>query len=93
MSRRKVRTRWVVIGVLAVALVLAGVVSLFASTAPDGLNRVAQDQGFAHTGSTHQALSDRVPDGVARIAGLLVVLGLGSGVAYVVRRRRSEPTD
>lgn len=89
----RLRTRWVLLGVLAVALVLAGVVSVFASTAPDGLNRVARDQGFEHTGSAHDALSDRVPAGVARVGGLVIVLALGAGVAYAVRRRRSEPAD
>jgi hypothetical protein len=82
-----VRTRWVVIGGLAVALVLAGVLSFFASTEPDGLNRVAEDKGFAHTAKQPDAPSDRVPAGVARVGGLVLVLALGSGIAYAVRRR------
>lgn len=82
-----VRTRWVVLGGLAVALVLAGVLSFFASSEPDGLNRVAEDKGFADTAKQPDAPSDRVPAGVARVGGLLVVLALGSGIAYAVRRR------
>ena len=82
------RTRWVLLGVLAVALVCAGFASFFASSAPDGLTRVAQDHGFASTGSAHRPLADRVPAGVARVGGLLVVLALGAGVAYAVRRRK-----
>jgi cobalt/nickel transport protein len=87
---RPVPTRWVVLGILALALVLAGVVSFFASTAPDGLNRVAEDTGFSHTAEQHDALSDRVPAGVARVGGLLIVLALGAGIAYAVRRRGSD---
>ncbi|HEX6514232.1 MAG TPA: PDGLE domain-containing protein, partial [Nocardioidaceae bacterium] len=48
------RTRtFLVVGFL-VALLLAGVVSYYASGSPDGLNRVAQDNGFAHTARRHQ---------------------------------------
>lgn len=82
------RTRWVLLAVLAVALVCAGVVSFFASSDPDGLTRVAEDRGFAQTGSAHRPLADRVPAGVARVGGLVVVLALGTGVAYAVRRRK-----
>ena len=41
-----------VIGLL-VALLLAGVVSYYASTSPDGLNRVAEDKGFSQTRTEH----------------------------------------
>jgi cobalt/nickel transport protein len=88
-----VRTRWVVVVGLALALALAGVVSFFASTAPDGLSRVATDKGFSHTAEEHDAVSDRVPAGVARVGGLVIVLALGGGVAYAVRRRRSGSTE
>jgi cobalt/nickel transport protein len=86
----RVRTRWVLLGVLAVALLLAGVVSFFASSAPDGLNRVAEDSGFSSTADENDAFSDRVPAGVARLGGLVIVLILAGGVAYAVRRRGSD---
>ncbi len=43
----RVSTRTVLVVGLLVALVLAGVVSFYASASPDGLNRVAGDLGFA----------------------------------------------
>ncbi|HEU5035593.1 MAG TPA: PDGLE domain-containing protein [Nocardioides sp.] len=86
------RTRWVVLVGLGVAVLLAGVVSVFASSAPDGLTKVSQDHGFAHTEETR----DSVVGGygpVTGVVGVLVVLALAGGVTYVVRRRRSEPTE
>ena len=53
MSRPSTRAL-VVVGVL-VALLLAGVASYYASSDPDGLNRVAEDQGIAQTEREHEA--------------------------------------
>ena len=83
------RTRWVVLGVLAVALVLAGVVSRFADGDPDGLTKVSQDHGFAHTERTHGALFGGYGS-VSGVIGVLVVLALAGAVTYAVRRRRSR---
>jgi hypothetical protein len=98
---RTISTRWVAIGILAVALVLAGVVSYYASSSPDGLNRVAQDHGFSST-EKHHATADgplagysakdvdnpRLSGGLAGVAGVVVVLALAGGLAFVVRRRK-----
>ncbi|GAB2452341.1 hypothetical protein GCM10027062_36440 [Nocardioides hungaricus] len=84
------RTRWVVLAVLAVALLLAGVVSRFADSDPDGLTRVSQDQGFAHTEKARDSLVGDYGS-VTGVVGVLVVLGAAGGVAYAVRRRR--PSD
>ncbi|GGD99576.1 PDGLE domain-containing protein [Paenibacillus nasutitermitis] len=40
------RTKWAVI--LAVTLIAAGLLAPWASSSPDGLNRVAEDHGFSH---------------------------------------------
>jgi cobalt/nickel transport system permease protein/cobalt/nickel transport protein len=96
------RTRtFLVVGFL-VALLLAGVVSYYASGSPDGLNRVAQDNGFAHTARRHQAAGSplagyrtrgvedgRLSTGLAGVLGAVVVLGLAGGLAFAVRRRVS----
>jgi hypothetical protein len=96
-KRPSTRT-FVVTGVL-VALLLAGVVSYYASTSPDGLNRVAEDQGFSQTQTEHpgdgsplagygtKGIGDeRVSKGVAGVVGSLIVLVLAGGVTLLVRR-------
>jgi uncharacterized protein HemX len=101
---RTVATRWVALGVLVAALVLAGGVSYYASSQPDGLTKVSQDKGFADTEKDHGAQdspfagyaakdvgNERLSGAVAGIVGVVVVLALGSGLVYVVRRRDHQP--
>jgi len=84
-----------VVVALAVAIGLATAVSPFASSHPDGLERVAEDQGFVGAG---QASSGPIPDyafpeigderlatGLAGFTGTLVVFGVGY---LLVRGRR-----
>jgi hypothetical protein len=88
-----------VAGVL-VALVLAGLVSFYASSSPDGLSRVAVDHGFAASEREHggsdvplagyeaRGVDDpRVSGGLAGVAGSLVVLTAVGGLAVALRRR------
>lgn len=87
----------VVIGVgLLVALLLAGVISIYASDRPDGLERVAEDQGFASQAEEHPAedgplagyeLGERGGLGGAGVIGVLVVLVIAGGGAYALRDR------
>lgn len=94
--RRSVPLRWLAAGILLVALLLAGVVSRFADHDPDGLNRVAQDHGFADTAEDHPAdgspFAGYAHTPVAGVLGVLVVLGLAGGVTFVLRRR-PQPVD
>ncbi len=79
-------TRAIAAALLLVALVLAGVISRFASGDPDGLTKVSEEHGFADTGTTH----DSVLGGYGSLTGalgVLVVLVLAGGVTYAVRRR------
>jgi len=102
----RVSTKTLVAAGLLVALVLAGFVSYYASRSPDGLNRVAQDKGFASTQKHHAAQDSpmagyrtrgvdngRLSGGLAGVAGALVVLALAGGLALVVRRRGGEGPD
>ncbi|MFD2081907.1 cobalt/nickel transport system permease protein [Actinopolymorpha cephalotaxi] len=99
-GRRRPRTRVVALVGLLVVLALAGGVSYYASASPDGLNKVAEDHGFASTAkdspTRHSPFADygvrgitdgRVSTAVAGVAGVAIVLALGTGVALAVRRR------
>jgi cobalt/nickel transport protein len=96
----RVSTKALVAAGLLVTLVLAGFVSYYASSSPDGLNRVAEDKGFATTQQRHASEDSplagyqtrgvdngRLSGGLAGLAGALVVLVLAGGLALVVRRR------
>ncbi|HEY0904689.1 MAG TPA: PDGLE domain-containing protein [Marmoricola sp.] len=91
---------------LLLALVLAGVVSHYASNDPDGLERVATEQGFDDAATEHHAADgpmadyategvddERLSGGLAGVTGTLLVLLLAGGVAFAVRRRRGETDD
>ena len=87
---------------LLTALLLAGVVSLYASAAPDGLEKVAADNGLAAQARDH-ALSGspfadyrtrgvedgRLAGGLAGVAGVVITLGAGGTLFYLLRRRFS----
>lgn len=98
---RRIPTRWVVLGVAVVALILAGFVSFYASTSPDGLNRVAADKGFASTEKAHSSDGSplagyeskgvenaRLSKAIAGVSGTVIVLVLAGGLTLLVRRRR-----
>lgn len=102
MTRRSI-TAFVVAG-LAAALLLAFVVSHFASSAPDGLERVAIDQGFAANATEHGAAGSPLADygvsgvqnswlstGLAGVIGVLLCFALAAGLILAIRwsRRRS----
>ena len=100
---RGIPTKVLLTGLLATALLLAGVVSFYASGSPDGLERVAEDKGFSGTASEHatgegpmadyrtKGVDDeRLAGGVAGVTGALVVLVLAGGLTYAVRRRPSR---
>jgi len=103
----RLSTRLFVMLALAVSVGLATAVSPYASSSPDGLERVAQDQAFVDDGRLHALqkeapVSDyafpgidnpRVATGVAGFAGTLFVFGFGYGLAYVLRRRGSRGAD
>ena len=87
---RRIATRWVVLGVAIVALVLAGVASRFADRDPDGLTKVSQDHGVANTAQGRDGPLGGY-SGATGVVGVLVVLGLAGGITYAVRRR--HPRD
>ena len=89
---------------LLVALLLAGVASHYASSEPDGLNKVAIDKGMdrqekesATAGSplagygVEGVSSERLSGGLAGVIGVIATFTVAGGVTYVAtaRRRRS----
>ena len=95
------------IGALVVALLLAALASPFASTHPDGLNKVAIDEGFdGH--AKRSAVADgplagyavtnvgdeKVSKGLSGVIGVgatVAVAGLLFGGLWMLARRRTKP--
>ena len=88
---------------LVVAILLGAALSPLASSSPDGLERVAAEQGFADRGriapvQQHAPARDyafpgvddaRLATGLAGLAGVLGVFVLGAGLVAVLRRPRA----
>ena len=96
-----IKRTWWLIGLL-IALGVA-LLSPLASPYLDGLERVAEDQGFIERAedAPYEILPDYVFPGiqnealatiVAGLVGTLVVFGIAYGLAWVARRRRTGPS-
>ncbi|MDD5131253.1 MAG: PDGLE domain-containing protein [bacterium] len=83
---------------LGIALLVAMILSPFASPHPDGLERVAEDNGFLEKGEVEPIVYSPIPDytfpgihnekvatAAAGIAGTLLVFVLGYGLAKVLK--------
>jgi cobalt/nickel transport protein len=99
---RSGKVRLFVIAGLLVAVGLALVVSGFASSSPDGLERVAEDKGFLETARDHLFAdgpladyavkgvgNERLSTGLSGLIGVLITFGVGLGLFALVRARRS----
>ena len=88
---------------LLVAVGLAMLASGFASSAPDGLNKVAEDHGFAANAKQHLfengplagyavkgVGNDRLSTAIAGLIGVLVTFGIGLGLFALLRAMRSS---
>ncbi len=93
-------TRTLFVAGLVVALLLAGVVSFYASGHPDGLEFVAEQTGFLPTAQDSPTAggplagyevagigNGRLAAGLAGVAGVLITLVLAGVLGYAVRRR------
>ncbi len=92
---------WWVFGLL-LALVVA-LLSPLASSHPDGLERVAEEEGFLEQAkdAPFKILADYLFPGienenvatmVAGLVGTVLLFGLGYGLAWLLRRRSSHQT-
>ena len=93
------------IGALLVSLLLAGVVSFYASANPDGLEKVAETVGFIGTAEDH-AIADspladygvkgvdneRLSVGLSGVIGVLGTAGISVGLFYFLRKDKSKPS-
>jgi hypothetical protein len=95
--------RWFTILALAVVVALATAFSPFASGSPDGLEKVAEEQGFLDRGRPAAAQGKapapdyafpgvedaRLATALAGFSGTLGVFLIGAGVVAVARRPRT----
>lgn len=96
--------RWFFAIAFGVVLLIAAVVSLFASSSPDGLEFVAGSLGFLDAAGDSPAAGSPLADyavpgappvlatGLAGVIGVVVVLGVAALVGVVLRRRRRVPS-
>ncbi len=77
--------RWFYAVAGLVVLLVAGVISRFASSDPDGLERVAADQGIDAQAVEHTGRLGY--DGAGGIVGVAVVLLLALALTRALRRR------
>ncbi|EAP99124.1 putative ABC-type cobalt transport system, permease component [Janibacter sp. HTCC2649] len=105
-SRRRISTTRLVVTGLVICLVLAGVVSLWASGHPDGLEFVAKRLGFIDSAGRHASDGSpfagygtagvdnaRLSGGLAGLVGVVVVALISFGLMYLLRRRGSRDDD
>lgn len=98
---KRISVRLFTVLALAVAVGLAVGLSPYASSSPDGLEKVAEDKAFIDDGKLHALQEDSpVPDyafpgienerlatAAAGFVGTLIVFALGFGLAALLRRR------
>jgi cobalt/nickel transport protein len=97
----KTKDNYWIIG-LVFALLLAGVISLFASSDPDGLEKVAEDFGFMSHAEGKEVMESPLPDYVvpglggsplaaslAGVLGTLMVFGFALLLGKAFRRQNS----
>ncbi|MFW5469551.1 PDGLE domain-containing protein [Knoellia sp. CPCC 206435] len=105
-TRQRVSTSRLVVAGLGICVLLAGVVSVWASANPDGLEFVAERLGFGGTAGEHAAadspLADygtagvdnpRLSGGLAGVIGVAVVAVVAFGLMHLLRRRGDAGDD
>jgi hypothetical protein len=96
------KTRDIIWGVFA-AFILAISLSPFASQHPDGLERVAEDQGFIGRETTGEGAgapmadyhipgvkNEKMATALAGAAGVIIVFVVGYGAARMLQKRKDQ---
>src|SRR5690606_10613414 len=90
--------------IILVGILIAGVVAFssawLASGDPDGLERVAEDEEFLHHAEdpgyeilpdyTIPGIDGEISTALAGIVGVVLMLGIGLGAGYLLRRRSED---
>ena len=85
-------TKPLVLAGVLVALAVALLLGPLASSEPDGLEKVAEEEGFDDTADDHALADSPIADydgPVARVVGVLLTFGLGAGAFALIRSRRT----
>lgn len=106
---RRVSTRTLLVVGVLVSLLLAGIVSFYSSSRPDGLEYVAEQTGFGDSATSHAAedspfadyttrgiRDERLSGGLAGVVGASLVFVVAGGLFIALRRRGpsgDEPDD
>ena len=98
---KRVSTRTFVLAGIAVALVLAFFVSPYASSNPDGLEKVSSDKGIDASVTDHALADSPLADysvqgventglstGLSGIVGVAVTFAIGTGLVVLLKRSR-----
>lgn len=102
-TTRGISTKALVIAGLLVSLVLAGIVSAYASGHPDGLEYVAEQVGFIETAedsaaadspmadyATQGVESERLSVGIAGVLGVAITAAVMWGLLLLLRRHPGD---
>lgn len=97
------KTKWFILIALLVSLFIGFIVSPFASTLPDGMEKVAIEKGFMEKGEGWQAwnnapfpdyetigLGGGITTGLAGLVGTLSVFVTAYAVANIIKLRRKD---
>lgn len=93
---------WLIIGIgIAISLVAAGILSFYASSSPDGLEKVAEEQGFLEQAqdSANATLptadyaiagveNERLSVGLSGVLGVAVMIVVAFGLFWIIGRGR-----
>ena len=99
-------TRLFIVAGLLVGIALALLVGPFASGSPDGLEKVAEEEGFSESADDHHLAGsplaeyavegiddERLSTGASGVVGVLLTFGIGIGVFAAVRALRPATAD